>query len=330
LSSEEKQDLLDFVPYVKDTSGYSERHICRSLKLPWGRYQRWKNLYRDGESLSDQTSGPGRRVDSPLESEVNAVVKYSLAHPQDGYRRLAWQMVDEDVACLSESMVYRILDHRDLLYRWCRPGRSHGSKPEPPTKPHQRWHTDIMYLQLNGVWYFMVSFIDAYSRYIVHHELLTSMTADDITSATQRALEKYPDASPEMVTDRGSQYTSKEFKKLVKRFELDHILCRIRHPQSNGIIERYHRSTREALDDKSMKNLTEARDVISQWVTEYNSCRLHAGLCYLRPTDYFNGNPEKRLEERRQKLAKARKNRIKQNQLEAEDPPYEKILVGSI
>jgi transposase InsO family protein len=321
---------LDFVLCVKDISGYSERQICRLLELSWGRYQGWKKCRKEGGSLSDRSPGPIRRIDSPLESEIDAVVKFALDHPKDGYRRLTWQMVDDDVAYMSESMVYRILDSRDLLYRWCRPGRRHGSRPEPPTEPHQRWHTDIMYLQLNGVWYFMVSFIDAYSRYIVHHELLTSMTAADISAATERALQRYPGVQPDMVTDRGCQYTSREFKKLVKRFELEHILCQVRHPQSNGIIERYHRATREALDEKSIKDLGQARGVICQWVEEYNNCRLHAGLRYLRPIDYFNGNREKRLEERRTKLTKARKNRIKQNQLEAENPPYEKTLVGSI
>ena len=300
------------------------------MELPWGRYQGWKRRYREGEPLADQVSRPSRRVDSPLESEVNAVIRYALTHPKDGYRRLTWQMVDENIAYLSESSVYRILDCRDLLYRWVRPDRRHGSRPEPPTRPHERWHTDIMYLQLNRVWYFLVSFVDSYSRYIVHHELLTSMTANDVTSATRRALEKYPDERPDIVTDRGCQYTSKEFNKLVKQFELEHILCRIQHPQSNGIIERYHRSTREALDEKSMKNLTEARDIIRQWVEEYNDSRLHAGLCYLRPVDYFKGNPKRRLEERRDKLAIARENRIKQNQLDKENTLYQEMPIGSI
>jgi hypothetical protein len=70
---------------------------------------------------------------------------FALRHPKDGYRRLAWQMVDAGVAVLSPSSVYRVLKDADLLYRWKRSTTS-GTAPAKPTRPHQRWHTDLMYL----------------------------------------------------------------------------------------------------------------------------------------------------------------------------------------
>ena len=75
-------------------------------------------------------------------------------------------MVDADVAYLSRSSVYRILSDADLVYRWKRGGRS-GDKPAPPTRVHERWHTDLIYLRVGDGWYFLVTVLDAYSRYVV-------------------------------------------------------------------------------------------------------------------------------------------------------------------
>ena len=303
---------MSFVPWVSERSARTQRRVCRGLGLGWSRYQRWCSRVAAGEELADRHGG-GRPLDSPLPEERQAVIDYALARPKDGYRRLAWQMVDEDVAYLSESAVYRILDSENLLCRWATASHGSGNAPPPPSAPHQRWHTDIMHLRLADTWYFLVSFIDAYSRYIVHWRLLPKMTAEEVALVQLEALEKYPDAKPEIVSDRGSQYTSREYRKLLERFELEHILCRVAHPQSNGIIERYHRSTRAALRDDPPAHFLQAQDVIAEWVEDYNEHRLHAGLRYVEPAEYFGGDPERRLAERRAKLERGRRHRRQAN-----------------
>ena len=108
-------------------------------------------------------------------------------------------MVDEDVAYVSASSVYRILSDADLFYRWKRSRRS-GEKPAEPTVPNERWHTDLMYLRVDDTWYFLVTVLDAYSRYVVHWDLLTTMTAAAVRVVVQDALKK-TGANPEVVTD---------------------------------------------------------------------------------------------------------------------------------
>jgi putative transposase len=181
----------------------------------------------------------------------------ALAHPKDGYRRPAWRMVDADVAYLSPSSVYRVLDEADLLYRWKR-SQSEGTAPAKPTRPHERWHTDLMYLRIQDTWYFLVTVLDAYSRYVVHWELLTTMQASDVRLVIQQALER-TGAMPDIVTDNESQFTAREFKDLVRRFAFAHIRIRRYHPESNGLVERFHRATREALGDDELRNLAYAR-----------------------------------------------------------------------
>jgi transposase InsO family protein len=241
------------------------------------------------------------------------VKKFALSHPRDGYRRLAWMMVDQDVAFLSPSSVYRILDEDDLLSRY-KPSRSLGQKPQPPTAPHQVWHTDLMYLWVGGRWYYFIAVLDGYSRYIVHWELMTSMRAAGVVDAIHAALEKYPGVRPAVVHDNGSQFTSREFRGLIKRFSLTDVRIRIYHPESNGKVERVHRSLRqEGLADQSPQNLVQARAVIGRWVADYNQKRLHAGIQYLTPEDLLMDRQQQRLEERRQKLETAKRVRVEVN-----------------
>jgi putative transposase len=111
----------------------------------------------------------------------------------------------------------------------------------------------------------------------------------------------------------GSQFTAKEFKDLVRRFTFQHIRIRWYHPESNGLVERFHRSTREALGDGAMRNLAQARVLIEEWVRHYNAERLHAGLGYLPPAEYYTGDPAMRFAERQVKLEAGRRKRRETN-----------------
>jgi transposase InsO family protein len=304
-----KAEVLALVARTRARTGWTLRRILARLGVSKSRYHEW--VRRAEQRVLDDLVRPPRCPWQALPEEVDAVLGYALAHPREGYRRLAWMMVDDDVAYLSPSSVYRILDDADLLYRWKR-GRSVGERPAAPTRPNQRWHTDLMYLRVNDSWYFLVTVLDAYSRYVVHWDLLTAMTAAAVRVVIQDAL-TLTGATPEVVTDNGSQFTAKDFKELVRDFELEHIRIRTYHPESNGRVERFHRSTREALDAADLANLGKARAIIAQWVHHYNERRLHAALNYLPPAEYYAGDPAARLAERRQKLHAARTQRRELN-----------------
>jgi hypothetical protein len=89
----------------------------------------------------------------PLIEEIAAVEAYALTHPTEGYRRLTWMMLDDDVAAMSESVVYRILRACGLNRRWARSSEDGGLRPSPPTRPDELWHSDIIDLWVNGRWY---------------------------------------------------------------------------------------------------------------------------------------------------------------------------------
>lgn len=86
----------------------------------------------------------------------------------------------------------------------------------------------------------------------------------DIEITIQRALEKYPSYKPRIISDNGPQYISKDFAEYLKIVGLQHIRTSIAYPQSNGKIERYHRTIHEeCLMKKSLINLKDAHKQIN-------------------------------------------------------------------
>jgi transposase InsO family protein len=237
----------------------SELGLTRSVYYDWlGKQKRVR--------LADRVVVP-RSPLTVLPEEVKSAVEYAKTHPREGYRRLTWMMVDDDIVYLAPSTVYRILDKHDLLYRWKRPEPGMGRKVPVATYPDEVWHVDLMYLWVKGRWYFLVTVLDSYSRYVVHWELALSMQASEVADIIATALEKVPGKRPRIVRDNGSQFVSKDWREVIRHFEIEEIPIRVRHPESNGRIERYHRSVREeGLGDQEREDYYQARDLLELWV----------------------------------------------------------------
>ena len=248
-----------------------------------------------------------------LDWEKEAMIAYAKKHPGIGYRRLTYMMLDENVVAVSPSTTYRVLKKAGLLYRW-NPGRkttSKGNGFKQPSTIHKHWHIDIKYVNFKGVFLFLISIIDGFSRFIVHHELRRNMQTFDVELTLQRALEKYPGVSPRIISDNGSQFISKDFAAFLKLSGLQHIRTSVAYPQSNGKIERFHRSiSEEHLRKQSFINLDDAKRQISMYIDHYNTERLHSALFFLTPEDFLLDRVDERLAERQRKLDQARKNRI--------------------
>ncbi len=268
-TEEEKRVLLNTVARAQEQSEQPLSWILSELGLTPSVYYEWLRRTEEG-GLTDHVVVPRSPLSAQPE-EVDATVAYAKAHPRDGCRRLTWMMVDEDVAYLAPSTVYRILNRHDLLYRWKRPEPGQGRRVPEATYPNEVWHIDLMYLWVRGRWYFLVTILDSYSRYIVHWELTLSMRADEVAEIIATALERVPGKKPRIVRDNGSQFVAREWRESMRYFEVEEIPIRARHPQSNGRIERYH----------------------------------HSSLQYLRPVDYYVGNPGALLADRKRKLKEA-------------------------
>ncbi len=215
-------------------------------------------------------------------------------------------MLDADVVAVSPSSVYRVLKAAGLLRKWNNMSSSKGDGFKGPSKPHEHWHTDISYLNINGTFYYLCSVLDGYSRYIVHWEIREAMKEADVEIILQRAKEKVPGQQTRVITDNGPQFISREFKVFIRISGMTHVRTSAYYPQSNGKIERWHQSLKkECIRPKCPLSLKEAREVVLQFVDRYNEKRLHSAIGYITPKDRIEGRELQIHIERKRKLAKA-------------------------
>ncbi len=133
-------------------------------------------------------------------------------------------------------------------------------------------------------------FIDEYSRYIVHHSLLTAMDADSGSLEAQTAIEKLRKDSisePVIQSDNGSSFIAMEFRIVLKQNNLTQKLIRPHTPEQNGIVERSNKTMRESLAPVILTDYEQARHEISRIVDNYNNKRRHSSLNYLTPIQYY-------------------------------------------
>ena len=135
------------------------------------------------------------------------------------------------------------------------------------------------------------------------------MLAETVTLTVQEALDQLPhrrEGEPQLVHDHGSQFLGQEWRAFVTGAGLTDIKTRVAHPQSNGRLERLHRTHREeGLSEEELTSYHQALDVMASWSDYYNYRRPHSALKYLCPAYYYRGDPETRLAERECKMAEA-------------------------
>ncbi|MEN6448958.1 MAG: IS3 family transposase [Thermoguttaceae bacterium] len=316
-----QQRVHEEVERTRQRSGWPVERTLSALGVSRTTYYRW--LRTAARRVADGLTGPPPQPVQPYEAlpeEKAAVIEYALKHPEIRHRELAWRMVDEDVAYVSSSTVYRILRESKLVCPWRRRTKRRREAEEKASRPNQVWATDIKYVWAGGRHYFLVSFLDEYSRYIVHHELLWGMDGESVSVAAQAALETLPkDAEgrllvkPEIRSDNGSCYVSREFGGVLDEHGLTHRRIKPHCPEENGLMERANRTLGEALSAEELTDYLQAVKALDRTVRWYNEERLHSALGFLRPVDYYRGKPAELYAQRREKLAAARHRRRERN-----------------
>ncbi|NLX05070.1 MAG: DDE-type integrase/transposase/recombinase [Phycisphaerae bacterium] len=297
---------------AKERSGFPIRRTLAALAICPSSYYRW---VRTGPACpAAPRSGPGTLY-RLLPEERGAIVDYALSHPEVRHRELAWKMLDEGVCAVSASSVYRVLGEEHLIGRWAPKARAKGQgRQERPGRPDELWQTDIRYTKVNERSYYLLTFMDVYSRYIVYHELLRTMDGLSVSIAAAAALAALPaGATPTIQSDHGSCFISGDFAATLRENRITHTRIRPHTPTDNAEIERCQRTIGEAIDQQEPDSYGEAQRVVDAVIDHYNHERLHSALGFLRPIDYYRGNPEALLAERRRKLATAREIRKQQN-----------------
>lgn len=189
------------------------------LGIPASKYYDWRRRY--GLRNAHNAHLPRRFWLLPCEKQ--AILDYQLRHPNDGYRRLCFMMLDADVVAVSPSSVYRVLKDAGRLDSRTYGPSAKGQGFVQPDKPHEHWHIDVSYLNICGTFYYLCTILDGYSRYIVHWEIREAMTEADVETILQRGREAFPGARPRIISDNGPQFIARDFKEFVRLSGMTHV-----------------------------------------------------------------------------------------------------------
>jgi transposase InsO family protein len=279
--------------------------------IPWigvtrGKFFDWKKRY--GKVNEHNALVPRDCWIEP--EEKKKILDFHGKNPLEGYRRLTFMMLDQDIVAVSPSTTYRVLSAAGRLDKWKREPSKKGTGFIQPLAPHDHWHIDIAYLNVAGTFYYLCSALDGASRAIIHWEIREAMTEVDVECILQRAREQVPDARPRIISDNGPQFVAKDFKEFIRIAGMTHVRISPYYPQSNGKIERWHKTLKgDAIRVTPPSSLEEAREVVARFIAHYNGVRLHSALGYVTPNDVLAGRSEAIWAERDAKLEAAREAR---------------------
>ncbi len=303
--------MIDYVVYWTGRTGLPANRLVHWLSIGRSKYHTWK--YRYGKVNEHNAQVPR---DHWLEdSEKRAIVDYAGEHPGEGYRRLTYMMMDADMVAASPASVYRVLKVVGLMESWNRKPSKKGTGFHQPIRAHEHWHIDVSYINVCGTFYYLCSVLDGFSRYIVHWEIREAMKERDIEIILQRGREAFPNVQPRIISDNGPQFIANDFKAFIRICGMTHVRTSPYYPQSNGKIERWHKSLKkECIRPGTPLSLEDARSLVEGYVAHYNTKRLHSAIGYVTPQAQLEGRADAIHAERDRKLAAAREARRRRRQ----------------
>ena len=156
-------------------------------------------------------------------------------------------------------------------------------------EPDQVWVSDITYIPTREGWLYLVCVLDLYSRKVVGWSMSERMTKDLVLCALEMALlRRRPDAELMHHSDRGSQYASEAFQKLLRDENITCSMSRKGNCYDNAVMESFFASLKkELVHQEDYQTRAEARQSLFEYIEVfYNQERLHSSLGYVSPAEY--------------------------------------------
>jgi len=307
VSAKEKAEILDLVA----NSGLSRCKVLGQLRLPRSTYYRWLKRLSEGR-LEDNKGGspiPWNKIRPEEESQILAEARDS---PELSCRQLAWKVTDSGSTYVSESTVYRILKREGLI----KPAEIVGFKAakeyrRKTKQPNELWASDCCHLKvIDWGWYYLVTVMDDYSRFILGWDLKVDMAAGSLTDVVQQAVDftGMTDVPLEdrtvLLSDNGSGYISQQFNEYLRLVGIRHITAAPFHPQTNGKIERYHRTVKSEINQVPYEMPSNLKEAIGAFIEYYNYRRYHEGLGNVTPYDVYTGKHLEIIQRRKEEKSR--------------------------
>lgn len=294
-SQAEKMETIRLV----EGSALSTRRTLEELDVPRSTFYRWYRSYtEDGyDGLARQPSSQRRFWNRIPEPERRKVVETAIAKPELSPRELAWQITDTQGYFISESSVYRILKSFDLVTSPAYVVLAAKDRFDRPTRRvHELWQTDFTYFKIVGWgWYYLLTVLDDYSRYIIAWQLFENMATGDVKELLERAIAKTGmwgvpiRYRPRLLSDNGPCFIARELQEYLRDHAMEHTRSRPYHPMTQGKIERYHRSLKNVVTLQNYYLPWHLEEEIRRFVGYYNDERVHESLENLTPADVYHG-----------------------------------------
>jgi transposase InsO family protein len=301
-----RDQLIDFMHRYTELTELPAAWFLGRIPLSPRKYRRWRGRY--GKANEHNALVPRDHWIEPAERQ--AILDFARQYPLEGYRRLTFMMLDRDLVAVSPSTTYRVLKEAGLLQPWNPKPSKKGAGFTQPLQPHEHWHTDFSYVNVGGTFYYLCSVLDGCSRALVAWDIRPQMQEADAEIVLQKAREAHPQAKPRIITDRGAQFIARDFQTFIRLWQTAHVLTSPHYPQSNGKLERFHRTLKEqAIRPKTPLTLEDAKRIVGEFIDHYNTTRLHSALGYVTPADRLAGRHPAIFAARDQKLEAARANR---------------------
>ena len=300
-SASEKYEIISLV----HDSTVSVRMTLSQLEIPKSTFYDWCHRYQEEgfDGLQHKKYSDRRQWNQIPDSEREEVVKIALEEPEKSPRELAFHIIDKKDWFISESSVYRILKSRGLITSpaWVVMKAADKFK-DPPARVNELWQTDFSYFKIvHWGWYYLNTIIDDYSRYIIEWELCKNMRSDDVERIINKALYTTrlgDNERPKLLSDNGSCYVSSDLHDFLTEKSITHVRGRPYHPQTQGKIERYHRTLKNVILLDHYLSPEQLRQRIGEFIVYYNNHRYHESLNNLTPADVYFGREREILQQR--------------------------------
>jgi putative transposase len=301
-SASEKLEIIHLI----EGSDLPAKLTLEQLDIPKSTFYDWYARYREKgfEGLKPGIDPERKQWNQIPEHEREEVVKEALEQPDKSPRELAFHITDTKEWFISESSVYRILKSRDLITSPTHIVMKAADRfKDPPARVNELWQTDFSYLKVvHWGWYYLTTILDDYSRYIIAWELCRNMCSDDVERIVIKALQRSGlgmDQHPRLLSDNGSCYMSGELKEFLEQESIVHVRGKPLHPQTQGKIERYHRTMKNIIRLEHYYSPEELKTRIAEFVDYYNNQRYHESLNNVTPADVYFGRDQEILERRK-------------------------------
>lgn len=316
-SPQEKFEIIKLV----ENSDLGVIRTLKELKVNKTTFYKWYHAYNEKgyEGLKRKQGSRATTWNRINDADRDKVIEIALERPELSSRELAWFITDTYNYYISESSVYRILKENGLVSTPAfRIVSASDSFEQKTTQVNQMWQTDFTYFKIFGWgWYYLSTILDDYSRFIVTWKLCSHMKAENVIETIDQAListNLSKNNPPKLLSDNGSCYISHELKEYLVDQNIKHVRGRPLHPQTQGKIERYHKSMKNVVKLDNYFSPEQLRGKLEEFVKYYNYKRYHESLNNLTPAEVYFGTGHKKLKQRKMIKIKTLHARKKQNQ----------------